>query len=305
MRRRPGGSGTAAFFTRKNNRVKIKRFKWIIIPAAIAAAGILIYLYAFCYEPSRVVVTHRRIALRNWPRELNGFKVAVLADLHQRNTPAELARTRRIVELTNRENPDLVLLLGDFMGERFDRNKDNADPAVVAGLLQSLRSKYGVYAILGNHDHWIDGPAVREALEKTGVKVLENESAELSAGNAKIILLGLPDRMTRHDTLKLDNLPPPDGAPVIALSHSPDYFEELALPYPLMLSGHTHGGQVRLPWIGALLLPSQYGRKYSAQYHRTGDRQLFITHGLGTSIIRVRFFCPPEIAILTLEEETK
>ena len=96
---------------------------------------------------------------------------------------------------------------------------------------------------------------------------------------------------------------PDEAVPAIVLSHDPDYFEELKLPYEFMLAGHTHGGQIQLPWIGALIVPSKYGTKYASGFFEDGGRKLFVTRGTGTSIIKARFLCPPEIAVITIRKD--
>ncbi|MGE4564600.1 MAG: metallophosphoesterase [Victivallaceae bacterium] len=282
--------------------IKKRHLKWTAAAILTVSALVLLVCRALIWEPAMITVSHRTIELDRWHDSLNGFKVAVLADLHQTNTPGELERTRRIVEITNREEPDLILLPGDFIGRRHDRKSQNAAPAEIAGLLRPLRAKYGVYAVLGNHDHWHDGPAVASALQSVGIKVLENETAELEINGCAVNLIGLPDRMTRHRTLRLNHLPPVDE-PAIVLSHSPDYFDELKLPYELMVSGHYHGGQIRLPWFGALLIPSPYGRKYEGRFYQHGGRKLLISFGLGTSIIKARLCCAPEIVMLKLSQK--
>jgi len=284
--------------------MKKRVLKWIVAAAVVAALLLLLYCRAFIREPAMVTVSRRTLELDRWHDSLNSFKIAVLADLHQPNSEPELERTRRIVEITNREEPDLIVLPGDFIGERYDWKGRNAAPAAIAELLRPLRAKYGVYAVLGNHDHWYDGAAVSLALKNVGIQVLENETAKLELDGRTVNLIGLPDRMTRHQMLRLDHLPPVDQ-PAIVLSHSPDYFEELKLPYELMISGHYHGGQIRLPGIGALVIPSPYGRKYEGKFYQQDGRKLLISYGLGTSIIRARLCCPPEIVILTLRQNHK
>lgn len=282
--------------------IKKRYLKWTAAAILTVSALMLLTCRALIWEPAMFTVSHRTIELDRWHDSLNGFKVAVVADLHQENTPDELERTRRIVDITNCEEPDLIVLPGDFIGARHDRQSRNAAPAEIAELLRPLRAKYGVYAVLGNHDHWHDGAAVASALKKVGIKVLENETAKLEIKGCTVNLIGLPDRMTRNHTLRLDHLPPVDQ-PAIVLSHSPDYFEELKLPYELMVSGHYHGGQIRLPWFGALVIPSPYGRKYEGRFYQRDGRKLLISYGLGTSIIRARLFCPPEIVMLTLAQK--
>ena len=275
------------------------------LPAGIVCLLIVCILFGFRifkWEPESIEVNRHEVFLKNWHGEHNGLRFVIVSDIHQLDPPEDIARLKRVVRLMNDEKPDVILLLGDFIGERFNWKRKNASPEAIAAILKELKSARGVFAVLGNHDWWHGGDAVRKALEDVGIKVLENESAELSVNGKKLNLIGLPDRITRGRMLNTGGLP--DAAlPAIVLSHNPDYFEELKLPYEFMLAGHTHGGQVQLPWIGALIVPSKYGAKYASGFFEDGGRKLFVTRGTGTSIIKARFLCPPEIAVITIRKE--
>lgn len=282
-----------------NPKLCEKLLIWLIPVVALLIIFTTLWLWAFKFEPESFSVNHSEVKLQNWHKVHNHLKIAVLADIHQRKIPDELQRLREIIKATNAEKPDIVVLLGDFIGRRFDPRKVNATPEIIAVILKDLQSNYGTYAVLGNHDWWHDGNAVRQALEEVGITVLENSYIPLTIHGEQLNIIGLPDRTTRHKTLDLSKLPD-IKIPSIVLSHDPDYFEELELPYELMLAGHTHGGQVKLPWIGALITPSKYGTKYSEGWFERHGKKLFVTRGLGASIIRLRFLCPPEVAILNI-----
>ncbi len=255
--------------------------------------------WTFKLEPESFQLIHHSIFLKKLPAAHDNLRVALIADIHLQNHLGDQLRLRQVISELNAAKPDLVVLAGDFIGRRHEYSP-NAPPETIAAILSELKARYGVFAVLGNHDWWYDGAEVTAELEKVGITVLENRYHTVEINGQPLNLIGLPDRTTRGDTFDATALPPPE-TPAIILSHDPDYFEELQLPYELMLSGHTHGGQVRLPFLGAMVIPSRYGTKYDRGWFQSEDqRQLFITSGLGTSIFKMRFCCPPEAVLLTL-----
>lgn len=253
--------------------------------------------YAFRIEPNTITLRNQTVELKNWHAEHDGLRVMLISDIHQGKTAAEFDRIEKIVELANSSEPDLVFLLGDYVGEEGRRST----PEDIAEVLSGLKSKYGIYAVLGNHDWWYDGERVRRALEKYNIKVLENSCIPVKIKGQSLNILGLPDRGTRPWFLEKNGVAKTDEKhPMLVLSHSPDYFREVKIPFELMLSGHTHGGQIALPLLGALIVPSDYGKEQVKGLLDAGEKKLFITIGVGTSFIGARFLCPPEIVLLTL-----
>ena len=173
-------------------------------------------------------------------------------------------------------------------------------PELTAAHLKSLKAPLGVYAILGNHDWYYDGAKVRSALEQVGIPVLEDEVSEVKWRNTSFWLIGLADLWTRPQHVLDTVARVPAGATTIALTHNPDVFTQLPKSVPLMLAAHTHGGQVKLPIIGTPIVPSYYGPRYTAGHVFEEGHHLFVTTGIGTSILPVRFRVPPEIAIVTI-----
>ena len=257
--------------------------------------------YAFEIEPATLTLRHQSLSLKNWCPEHDGLRVMLISDLHQGKTAAAFARLEKVVEMSNGQEPDLVFLLGDYIGEAGRR----ATPEDTAEVLAGLKSRYGVYAILGNHDWWYDGMRVRRALERHGIHVLENENAVREINGKKLNILGLPDRDTRPWFLQKGITKPDEKWPTVILSHSPDYFRELGIPFVLMLSGHTHGGQIVLPLLGPPFVPSDYGKEHAKGLLDAGKQKLFITIGVGTSLLPARFLCPPEIVLLTLRRDAE
>jgi uncharacterized protein len=267
------------------------------VTRGLLAVIVACFVWGFLIEPSCIVVHETTLPLPAWPRALDGFKVALLSDIHAGAPFIGEEKLAAIVAKTNRAAPDLILLAGDFVVGNEPMAHPMA-PTIIAGGLSGLRARLGVYAVLGNHDEWEDGPGIRKALEHEGIHVLDNEVTEIHDRGASIWIAGLADFMTREQ--KIAATIAKAGDPVIALTHEPDSFPEVPARVALTLAGHTHGGQVALPLLGAMVVPSRYGRRYAAGHIVEGGKHLFVTSGIGTSILPVRFGVTPEIALLTL-----
>lgn len=260
------------------------------------------FIWGFLIEPSRLVVHETTLSLPAWPRALDGTRIALLSDIHAGAPFIREEKLAAIVAETNRATPDLILLAGDFVvgNEPLGRR---IEPEAIALGLTGLRARLGVYAVLGNHDEWEDASRIRRALEGAGIHVLDNDVAEIRDRGASFWIAGLADYMTRDQ--KIAATIARAGDPVIVLTHEPDSFPEVPARAALTLAGHTHGGQVALPLLGALVVPSRYGTRYAAGHIVEGGRHLFVTSGIGTSILPVRFGVTPEIALLTLAGEAR
>lgn len=270
----------------------------ILLSAIVLVIGLLIF-WGFLVEPGRLILREQNIQMANWPRELSGLKVAVLSDIHVDQWFVDEKKVRSIVQRTNQLQPDLIVILGDYMSGDGMVKKETA-PQVFAPLLKELRAPLGVYSVLGNHDWWYDGDKVRDALEQNGIKVLENEVVQLNARNRPLWIAGLSDLWTRDQRIDETIAKVPHGQPIIALAHNPDIFPRLPQHVPLLLAGHTHGGQVRFPIIGAVVESTRYGERYERGHVFENNHHLFVTSGIGTSIMPVRFGVPPEIVLLML-----
>lgn len=256
--------------------------------------------WGFLVEPARLVTHEQTIQIDNWPQPLDGLRIAVLSDIHVDNWFITEKKLRTIVARTNELQPDLIVILGDYMSSNGWVTR-RVEPEVFAPILKDLRAPLGVYSVLGNHDWWYSGMKVRRALEQNGIKVLENESAQVNVRGTSLWLVGLADLWTRPQRIEQVVAAAPEGQPVIALTHNPDIFPKVPQRVPLLLAGHTHGGQVRFPLFGPVVESSEYGDRF-VQGHVFEDRHhLFVTTGIGTSIVPVRFGLPPEIVILTLK----
>lgn len=274
---------------------KIFRIAILVILVSIAASA----AWAFFIEPDRLVVHYAAITIDAWPPELSGMRIAMIGDLHTDTRYINETKLQRIVDLTNAQHPDLVVLLGDYIhGGR--NNSELVAPEVTAKYLKNLQAPLGVYGVLGNHDWWYNGERVREVFESEGIPILEDEVKELNWHGKSFWLAGLADLWTRPQHVGPTIAKVPAGSTIIALTHNPDIFPDLPQSVPLLLAAHTHGGQVNIPLVGTPIVPSRFGSKYTAGHIFEDNHHLFVTTGIGTSIMRVRFRVPPEIVILTI-----
>lgn len=265
-----------------------------MLGAAAATGG-----YAWGIEPRRLEVTRQTLFTPRLPGSLEGLRVAVLTDIHYHPEWQEQAM-RNAIAAANAENPDLIFLPGDFVAD---------DPAVLealAPLLGELRAKHGVFASIGNHDGWQLGPSrVRQLLEKQGIGFLCNQSTRLNIAGQRLDVVGTDSIWSGFlDPARAFAGTRPETT--LALTHEPDPFEALGERSILQVSGHTHGGQCRVPFIGYAPVGVRYGRKYIyGEFQQAGGGCLFVSRGLGTIGMRVRFACVPEVAILELSAQPK
>ena len=256
-------------------------------------------LWGFWLEPASLRNESHEIHLPHWPAACEGLRIAVLADLHVGSPFNGLDKLARIVELTLKAKPDLILLAGDY-GISDIIGGSKVSPEEIADGLRPLAAPLGVFAVLGNHDWWTGAPRIQRALESVGIPVLEDVSVLLNRGGCAFQLAGLSDfwEGPRNYRAALVNIP--SGMPTVAFTHNPDAFPEISPPVDLMIAAHTHGGQVYLPLLGRLIVPSKYGQRYAIGHVVENGRHLFVSSGLGTSIIPVRFLVPPEVSVLII-----
>ena len=253
--------------------------------------------YATQLEPYRLSIERVALRLARWPRELDGFTIAQLSDLHQSNFMSA-ERIRAVADAANQLQSDLIVLTGDYVYGLAER------AAECARGLAGLRAPLGVFAILGNHDYWEDAAAVTRALRERDIHVLKNEAVPLARDGGRVWLAGLDDVWEHaHDIQQTLRIVPKDEATIL-LAHEPDFADEAARhPIDLQLSGHSHGGQVRLPGLGALLTP-YLGRKYPMGLYRVGALTVYTNRGIGMIRPAIRFNCPPEVTLFTLRSSS-
>ncbi len=262
--------------------------------AGAGAAGLAVY--AFLVEPRWIEVTRTRIHIRDLPDEFEGLRIALLTDLHAgEGTPMSVIR--RACRLTMKQRPDLIAITGDLIADDAHGFDD------VLAAIDGLRAPLGVYAVPGNHDHAVGiGRWRRDVGGHHTIQELTNRSVVRRIGNARICIAGVDDLSCGNPSL--NSLPPPNGRDLtVLLAHVPDQAEQARRAYDqvdLVLSGHTHGGQIRLPFIGALRNPSAHGTLYEEGLRRRPWTQVYVSRGVGTIHLPARFLCRPEVALLEL-----
>src|SRR5437667_12497475 len=224
---------------------KIIRAILLLVLLLIVSCGI----YGFFIEPNRLVLRQETIQIDNWPKELTGLRIALIGDIHTGGPFINEQKLRKIVDLTNQQKPDLIVLLGDYMSPNSWHSR-RVEPEITASVLKDLRAPLGVYAVLGNHDWWYNGNKVRRAFEQNGIPVLEDEVAEIKWRDKSFWLVGLADLWTRPQHIDETIAKAPAGSPIIALTHNPDIFPRLPPSVPLLLAAPTHGGQGNIPLLG-------------------------------------------------------
>ncbi len=256
-------------------------------------------LYAFWWEPSSLVVNTTTLALPHWSEPLT---IAALSDLHIGSAYNGLPKLREVVERTNAQHPDVVVLLGDFSNydRRIVAHTPGTDPNDYAPILAQLRAPLGVYAVLGNHDWWDNGAQIGQVLESHGIRVLSNRAARIERNGRAFWIGGLDDLWTRQPDIPGVLAQTNPAEPVIFITHNPDIFPNVPARVSLTLAGHTHGGQVDIPFFGRPVTVSDYNKGEIVER----GRHMFVTTGVGTSGLPVRFRVPPEIAILRLTPRT-
>ena len=273
------------------------RMTWTRAALALVGLGVLAALWGTLVEPSLLFTRRVTIAHPDW--RCPTLELAVVSDIHVGAPHVTLDRLEEIVARINALEADLVLLLGDYVSAQVLFRRDVAPEPVAEGLAR-LAAPLGVIGVLGNHDWWSGGPRVKAALAGAGITVLENEAVRLDAPCGPLWVAGLADAMTRapDPAAALAGIPASD--PVIVIAHSPASFPDVPERALVTLAGHTHGGQVYLPFIGALTIPGRVPLRYAYGLVREEGRTMYVTGGIGTSIRPVRFNMPPEIVSIAL-----
>lgn len=265
--------------------------------AGLALAG---GVYTIGIEPIWILVTRHRIRIPGLAPELHGKRIVQLTDLHLGSTGA--SQVSRAVDKAAALRPDMFVLTGDFIGRR-----DESQAAGVAEILSRLHAPLGVYAVSGNHDFGVyragsraRDAVVMEMLEAKGIENLDNRAVPFGSGDARTWLVGLGDLWAGRSDIEGTLSPLPRADAKIVLSHNPDTIFDIA-PHgvDLVLSGHTHGGQIDIPLVGPPILPVRHRQYYSGLYQVDARTRLFVSNGLGW-LIRARFNARPEIAVFDI-----
>ena len=249
----------------------------------------------------RPSIVRKEILLKRWPARMDGFTIALLSDFHY-DPIFSIHPIQSAVELVNRVRPDLVLLTGDFVTSPpfGNRSRGLADAEPCAQLLQKLQAALGLWAVMGNHDAAAGAYQVTAALRAAGVSVLSNAAAPIEHNGRRFWLAGVADVLQSSADLHSALQTVPSDEAVILMAHEPDYADYVArYPVDLQLSGHSHGGQIRLPLVPPLYLPP-LGTKYYSGLYNIRELTLYTNVGLGTINVPVRLNCPPEVTLITV-----
>lgn len=287
------------------------------ILAALALIGGALLAYAYFIEPQRLVTNHSTLQIKKWNPAFNGLKIVMIGDVHGGSNGVTEEKIRQVVANANAENPDLIVLLGDYISERagprpIPDSYLKMPVETIGANLAGLRAKYGVFAVLGNHDGWFSDQRVSDALSGDGYRVLQNEVTTVTINGKPLRILGFKDHLSLKkswqqvsDDAKALLLESGEGD-TIALEHSPDIMPgitgklSISDDLRLVLAAHTHGGQGWFPVFGRPIIPSSYGQKYAYGHVVENGVDLFVTSGVGTSVLPIRFMVPPEIVVLTI-----
>jgi uncharacterized protein len=268
---------------------------------ALALAGDSVLL-----EPNLPRIVRQDFLLPRWPQTLNRFTIALLSDFHY-DPYFSVHPLHAAIPMVNDLHPDLIVFTGDFVSvpDFGDEKKAAFAAEPCARLLRQMTAPLGLWAVLGNHDDNTDPQYVTRALEAESIRVLANRSVPIEPGGGRFWLAGVNDVIggTADLTATLRTVPRDEA--VVLLAHEPDFADEACrFPIDLQLSGHSHGGQVRLPFLPPLYLP-EMARKYMWGTYQVGPLPLYTNAGLGTVTVPVRLNCPPEITLLTLHSSNR
>ncbi len=298
--------------------IKLTPLKIAISSVFLAAIALALLAYAYFIEPNRLVVREQTIAISGWNREFDGLRIVMLSDIHGGSNGVTTDRLRELVERVNEQNADIVVLLGDYVSETIEDQPVSKvglkmSMTTVADNLAGMKAKHGVFAVLGNHDGWYNDDIVASEFTRVGYSVLRHEVAAIEMNGQRLRIFGMIDHLKlnkswRETSADAKAIVDTSGSgDLIVLQHSPDLLPvitgdlSISGELKLMLAGHTHGGQVRFPVVGAPIVPSTFGQKYARGHVRDRGIDLFVTSGVGCSVLPFRFMVPPEIVVLTIK----
>ena len=292
----------ACFWLFKSWRTLPPRLRWSLF-ALIGVFEIAIWLniYAWFIEPNTLVVREVEIVSDDWRGP--PLTIAAISDTHVGGPHVDAARMGRIVKRINELRPELVVLLGDYVGGHApEAERSPAENQEITGgvaTFAALRPRYGAVAVIGNHDSWYGRTTITEALQNAGVNALWNRHVVIRRSGGPIVIAGIADAWTGEPDFAAALDGAPADADTIVLSHSPDPFSDMPDGPALMLAAHSHCGQVSVPLFGRPVLPIE-NKRYACHLVEENGRRMYVTGGIGTSIAPVRFLNPPEIVLITI-----
>ena len=261
----------------------------------MSAFGAALLAYAIMVEPSRLAI--RQVEFVSNKYSGPEIRIALVTDIHINSLHVPSSRVVNIVEAINAQSPDIILLPGDFVSghDKADHRSQAFNDNVATGLSYLSRLSAPSFATIGNHDAWWDAARVTQNLKDAGVIVLENEALQFGS----FCLVGLSDYMTGIPDRSAYDSCAENTSPLV-FTHSPDAWQSFRSDAVLALAGHTHGGQVNLPIIGRRVNAVSLGAEHSYGFSKVGGVDMFVSAGVGTSMLPIRFRAPPEIVIITL-----
>lgn len=284
-------------------RPAIQRRLLLVLPLVLLAG--LVSVHGFWLGPDSLVVAGYSLSPAGWPPALDGFKIVAVGDIHGGAPFVDESKLNEMVRLISAQKPDLLVWLGDYviqgiLGGTF------MEPEAVATILSRAEARHGQFAVIGNHDRQLGLERIERAFEGAGIPILRWARKTLVIGETRLHLFGMDDfelspaywptfRLAEEEWRKI-----PPAEPLLVLSHSPDLFPWIPSRVTLTIASHTHGGQVRFPWLGSPIVPSSFGQRFARGHIVEGGRHMFVNTGIGTSIIPIRLGVPPEISVLTL-----
>jgi uncharacterized protein len=252
-------------------------------------------------EPKGFVVETVHLRLKRLPRVFSGFRVAQISDIHMGGwiTPDRL---QQVADLVIAQKPDILVITGDFLKGRSFTETAKQGLTDLVTILSPLASSIPTFAVLGNHDYWTNPEAIRGMLRQCGITDLTNTAFAVTRGPESFYLCGVDD--IRHGNVRLDDVIAQlaENSAALLLVHEPDFADISAATgkFDLQISGHTHGGQIVIPFYGAPVLPPS-GRKYPSGLYKVGNMFQYTNRGVGTDTVSARINCPPEITVFVLE----
>ena len=267
--------------------------------AVAALAGLILLACMYRSAVSDPVIRTFRYTPEDWPAAAAPMRLVLLTDAHVSGPDMPPARLSRIVGAINALKPDVVLLGGDFVSAAKTPREPYSVPAAIAPL-RGLKVPSGVIAVMGNHDHWVDATAVRREIARAGVTLLDNKAVRVGP----LVIGGVDDAYTAHDDIKpvAREMTDLGGVPIL-LSHSPDPSTPPVIK--LVLAGHTHCGQVSLPFLGPVVTMSRYGRRFACGVSQANGQRLIVSAGVGTSLLPLRLNAPPDIWVIEVGPPVK
>ncbi|BAZ38644.1 putative Ser/Thr protein phosphatase family protein [Calothrix sp. NIES-4101] len=275
---------------------KTRKSKYRPVTLGLLITSLCVLFYAYFIEPNWIEINSLQLTLPHLATEFDEYKIVQISDIHVNKWMTQ-TRLRRIFRLVNQQKPDLIAITGDFITRRQERFIPNLEAT-----MGELQAKDGKFGVLGNHDYWADANLVSRAMAQTNVVNLANSFQTIQRGDGKLYIAGVDDIYVGKDRLDLvlQSLPKDDNAAIL-LAHEPDFADITATKnrFDLQLSGHSHSGQIRIPFLPPLYLP-QLGQKYYAGMYQLQSMLLYTNRGIGMTGLHLRFNCRPEITVITL-----